>query len=99
MLRSNQTFPVLPMKLDSGATLYNGTHFGTLAEGSYHASVTGKNGCSGTAAIDFKVTPKVSTKKVLGKPTISFWRVKVRAYKFKTEFEWSDWLEFKVDQN
>jgi hypothetical protein len=27
------------------------------------------------------------------------WRVKVRAYKYKTEFEWSDWLEFRVDQN
>ena len=27
------------------------------------------------------------------------WRVKVRAYKFKTEFEWSDWVEFTVDQN
>lgn len=181
----DQTFPVNPVKLDTGATLYNGTHFGTLAEGSYHAIATGKNGCTGTAAIDFKVTSKSSTKKILGKPTLAFdqqpksggvftkskdsniwfkvtvpqsikgepnasccdvefdyqnefggweplpnspfsdagfslavsqdkgvvnksvsyftngthWRVKVRAYKFKTEFEWSDWVEFTVDQN
>jgi hypothetical protein len=181
----NQTFPVNPVKLDSGATLYNGTHFGTLAEGSYHATATGKTGCTGTAAIDFKVTPKSSTKKILGKPTLGFdkqpisggvftkskdsniwfkvtlpqsikgepsasccdiefdyqnefggweplpnspfsdsgfslaatqqaavvnksvsgftqgthWRVKVRAYKFKTEFEWSDWVEFTTNQN
>jgi hypothetical protein len=181
----SQTFPVLPVKLDAGATLYNGTHFGTLAEGSYHATATGKSGCSGTAAIDFKVTPKNSTKKVLGKPTLGFdqqpksgsafsrtkdsniwfkvtvpqsiksepnatccdvefdyqnefggweplpnspfsdssyglavsqdkgvvnksvtyftqgthWRMKVRAYKYMTEFEWSDWVEFNVDQN
>jgi hypothetical protein len=181
----NQTSAVLPMKLDAGATLYNGSHFGTLAEGSYHATATGKNGCTGTAAIDFKVTAKTSTKKVLGKPTLGFdqqpksgsayskskdsniwfkvtvpqsvkgepsasccdveldfqnefggweplpnspfsdagyslavtqqaavvnksvsyftngthWRMKVRAYKFKTEFEWSDWVEFTVDQN
>lgn len=181
----NQTNNVLPVKLDSGATLYNGTHFGTLAEGSYHATATGKAGCTGTAAIDFKVTPKNSTKKILGKPTIAFdkapisgtaykkskdsniwfkvtlpqnikseqyasccdvefdyqnefggweplpnspfndssfvlavtqpagvvnksvsyftngthWRMKVRAFKFKTEFEWSDWVEFTVDQN
>ena len=180
-----QTLPVNPMELDTGATLYNGTHFGTLAEGSYHATATGKTGCTGTAAIDFKVTPKTSTKKVLGKPTLAFdqqpksggvftkskdsniwfkvtvpqsikgepnasccdvefdylnefggweplpnspfsdagfslavsqdrgvvnksvsyftngtkWRMKVRAYKFKTEFEWSDWVEFTVDQN
>ena len=179
--------PVLvnPVKLDTGATLYNGTHFGTLAEGSYHAQATGTGGCTGTAGIDFKVTAKNSTKKVLGKPTVSFdqqpksggtftsskdgniwfkvtvpqsikdeqyasccdieldykneyggweplpnspfsdssyglavsqqagvvprsvsyftngtqWRVKVRGYKFKTEFEWSDWVEFKVDQH
>jgi hypothetical protein len=181
----NQTNAVNPVKLDAGATLYNGTHFGTLAEGSYHATATGKNGCTGTAAIDFKVTPKNSTKKILGKPTLGFdkqpisggvftkskdsniwfkvtlpqsiktepnasccdvefdyqnefggweplpnspfsdssyslavtqqagvvnksvsgftngthWRMKVRAYKFKTEFEWSDWVEFTVDQN
>lgn len=181
----NQTSPVLPVKLDSGAMLYNGTHFGTLGEGSYHATATGKSGCSGTAAIDFKVTAKTSTKKVLGKPTLSFdkqpksgsafsvskdsniwfkvtvpqsiksepnatccdvefdfmnefggweplpnspfsdsswglavsqqagivnksvsgftngtrWRMKVRAYKYKTEFEWSDWVEFQVDQH
>jgi hypothetical protein len=181
----NKTSSVLPVKLDAGATLYNGTHFGTLAEGSYHATATGKSGCSGSAAIDFKVTAKSSTKKVLGKPTLGFdkqpkgggafsaskdsniwfkvtlpqsiktepnasccdvefdymnefggweplpnspfndssyvlaikqqagvvnksvsgftqgthWRVKVRAYKFKTEFEWSDWVEFHVDQH
>ena len=181
----NQTNAVNPVKLDSGATLYNGTHFGTLAEGSYHATATGKSGCTGSAAIDFKVTPKNSTKKVLGKPTLGFdkqplsggvftkskdsniwfkvtlpqsiktepnasccdvefdyqnefggweplpnspfsdssyglamtqqagvvnksvsyftngtrWRMKVRAYKFKTEFEWSDWVEFTVNQN
>ena len=181
----DNTASVLPVKLDAGATLYNGTHFGTLAEGSYHATATGKSGCTGTAAIDFKVTAKTSTKKVLGKPTLGFdkqpksgnafsvskdsniwfkvtlpqsiktepnasccdvefdyqnefggweplpnspfsdssfvlavtqaagvvnksvsgfkqgthWRMKVRAYKFKTEFEWSDWVEFNVDQN
>jgi uncharacterized membrane protein YgcG len=180
-----QTFPVTPQKLDGGATLYNGTHFGTLAEGSWKASTTGKNGCTGSATIDFKVTPKTSTKKVAGKPTIAFdqqpksggvfmaskdgniwfkvtvpqsvkdepyatccdvefdyvneyggwqplpnspfsdssyalavkqanavvpksvayfsqgthWRMKVRASKYKTEFDWSDWIEFKVDQH
>ncbi len=180
---SEETIPVLPMKLDGGATLYNGTHFGTLAEGSWKANVVGKNGCTGTATIDFKVTSKTSTKKVMGKPTIAFdqqpkgggntfvrtkdsniwfkvtvpqsikdepyatccdieydyvneyggwdviqvsdssyanavklpnavaprsvsyfsngmsWRVKMKASKFKTEFEWSDWLEFKTNQN
>jgi len=182
---TEQTWPVNPVKLDSGALLYNGTHFGTLAEGSWRATATGKSGCTGTAQIDFKVTPKTSTKKVMGKPTITFdqkpksgdtfmaskdssiwfkvtvpqsikdepyasccdieydyvneyggweplpsspfsdasyalavsqqagvamrsvsyfsnatrWRVKMRAYKYKTEFEWSDWLEFKVDQH
>jgi hypothetical protein len=181
----DQTYPVNPVKLDTGATLYNGTHFGTLAEGSYHAQATGTGGCTGTAGIDFKVTAKTSTKKVPGKPVVSFdqqpksggvftnskdsniwfkvtvpqavkdepyasccdveldykneyggweplpnspfsdsgyglavtqqagvvnksvsyfsnatqWRIKVRAYKFKTEFDWSDWVEFKVDQH
>lgn len=182
----DQTWPVGPKKLDSGSTLYNGTDFGTLAQGSYHAQSTGKNGCTGTAGIDFKVTEKTSTKKVTGKPTIGFdqqpkgaggafskskdsniwfkvtvpqsikdeqyasccdiefdymneyggweplpnspfndssfglaitqqagvvpksvsgftqgtqWRVKVRGYKYKVEFEWSDWVQFKVDQN
>ena len=180
----DQAYPVNPVKLDGGATLYNGTHFGTLAEGSYHAQATGTGGCTGSAGIDFKVTPKVSTKKVLGKPTISFdqqpksgsafsaadsniwfkvtvpqsikdepyasccdieldykneyggweplpnspfndssyvlaitqqagvvprsvsyfsngtqWRIKVRGYKFQTEFEWSDWVEFQVNQH
>jgi hypothetical protein len=180
-----QTWPVQPMGLDSGATLYNGTHFGTLAQGSYHAQATAKNGCTGSAGVDFKVTEKTSTKTVKGAPTLSFdqkpksgsafskskdsniwfkvqvpqsvkdepsasccdiefdflnayggwealpnspfndssfglavsqqagvvpksvsgftqgtkWRVKVRAYKYKTQFEWSDWLEFTVDQN
>lgn len=180
-----QAFPVTPMKLDGGAMLYNGTHFGTLAEGSWKASTAGKNGCTGTATVHFKVTPKTSTKKVLGQPTIAFdqqpksggvfkaskdgniwfkvtvpqsvkdepnatccdvtyeylneyggwqplpsspisdsswalapkqgsavvpksvsyfsngmqWRMKVAASKFKTEFEWSDWIEFKVDQH
>ncbi len=181
----DQTYPVNPLKLDPGATLYNGENFGTLAEASYHAQVTGTGGCTGTAGIDFKVTPKVSTKKVMGKPTIGFdqqpksgstfsaskdsniwfkvtvpqsikdepyasccdieydykneyggweplpnspfndssfglaitqpagvaprsvsyfsngtqWRMKVRGYKFQTEFEWSDWVEFQVDQH
>lgn len=180
-----QTWPVLPMKLDGGAMLYNGTHFGTLAEGSWKATTTGSGGCTGSATLDFKVTAKTSTKKVTGKPTLSFdqqpksgdtflaskdasiwfkvtvpssvkdepyasccdveydflneyggwealpnspfsdssfslapkqgsavaprsvsyfsnatrWRVKMRASKFKTEFEWSDWLQFKVDQH
>jgi hypothetical protein len=181
---TEKTENVLPMRLDNGATLYNGTHFGTLAEGSWKATATGKNGCTGTATIDFKVTAKASTKKVLGKLTLGFdqppksggvftskdsniwfkvlapqsvkgepgatccdlefdfmneyggwealpnspfsdssyagavqgasgvamrsvsyfsngtqWRVKMKASKFKTEFEWSDWLEFKVDQH
>lgn len=182
----DKSWPVNPVALDKGATLYNGTHFDTLAEGSYTAKVVGKNGCTGTATIDFKVTPRTTTKSVKGKPTIAFekgpiagsafrrtkdgnvnfvvkvpqsvkdepyagccdiefdyrnayggwealpnspfndssfglaitqpgggivpksvsgfkegtfWRVKVRAYKYKTEFEWSDWLEFQVDQN
>jgi hypothetical protein len=181
-----KTWPVLPRKLDGGTTLYNGTDFGTLAEGSWKASVVGKNGCTGNATIDFKVTAKTSTKKVSGQPTLSFdqapkgggntfwrtkdsniwfkvvvpqsvkdepyagccdvefdymneyggweplpnspfndaswglavtqqagvafksvsgftqgtrWRVKMRAYKFKTQFDWSDWLEFNVNQN
>ena len=144
----------------------------------------GKAGCTGNAAIDFKVTAKTSTASVKGKPTLTLdkqpmsggvfakkdssiwfkvalppsikgtqfatccdvefnyknsfggwevyapgpyfngswsnamtlpdvavpqsvsgfkqgteWRMKVRASKFKTLFEWSDWLEFKVDQN
>ncbi len=182
---TERTESVSPVRLDNGATLYNGTHFGTLAEGSWKATAKGKSGCTGTATIDFKVTPKTSTKKVLGKLTLGFdqppksggvftrskdsniwfkvlapssvkaepnvtccdlefdfmneyggwealpnspfndtsyagavqgasgvamrsvsyfsngthWRVKMRASKFKTEFEWSDWLEFKVDQN
>ncbi len=179
---TEQKWPVLPMKLDSGAFLYNGTHFGTLAEGSWKATTVGTGGCTGTATIDFKVTPKTSTKKVSGKPTLGFdqqpkngsyfmsskdgniwfkvsvpssikdepyatccdveynfkneyggwdviqvgdaafalavkqpnavaprsvsyfsngmeWRVKMKGSKFKTEFEWSDWLDFKVDQH
>jgi len=181
----DQTYPVPPVNLDAQPILYNGTNFATLAQGSYHAQVTGKNGCTGTAGIDFKVTEKQSTHKVKGQPTLSFdqkpksgdafsrtkdsniwfkvvvpqsvkdeqyatccevefdfqnayggwealpsspfqdssfglavsqqagvvpqsvsgfkqgtvWRVKMRAYKYKTEFEWSDWLQFKVDQN
>lgn len=180
----DKTVPVAPMKLGP-STLYNGTHFGTLGEGSYKATATGKNGCTGVGTIDFKVTAKTSTKKVLGKPVLTFdqqpksgdsfsrtkdsniwfkvavpqsvkdepyasccdvefdyqneyggweplpnspfsdaswslavkqqaaianksvsgftqgtlWRVKVRAYKYKTEFEWSDWVEFRVNQN
>ena len=27
------------------------------------------------------------------------WRMKVRAYKFKTQFDWSDWIQFRVDQH
>lgn len=181
----DKTFDEKPLALASSPVLYNGTHFGTLAEGSYSASVKGKNGCTGNAAVDFKVAPKTSISNVLGKPTLSFdkqptagsafsksknsniwlkvaltqaikttqfatccevefnfkngyggwvlatnspyvdsnwanamklqdvsvpfgvsgfkqgteWRVKVRASKFKTTFEWSDWLEFKIDQN
>ncbi len=180
----DKTVPVAPMKLGP-STLYNGTHFGTIGEGSYKATATGKNGCTGVESIDFKVTAKTSTKKVLGKPVLTFdqqpksgnafmaskdsniwfkvavtqsvkdepyasccdvefdyqneyggweplpnspfqdaswslavkqpaavvnksvsyfsqgtlWRVKVRAYKFRTEFEWSDWVEFRVNQN
>jgi hypothetical protein len=183
----DKTFAVAPLNLANGSTMYNGTHFDTLAEGSYHADVTGKNGCTGTAGIDFKVTAKTSTAKVTGKPTVvldkqplsgsafkkskdsniwfkvsvpqSFkdanasccdveydymnayggweplpnspfndaglnplanansavpksvsyftvpnegatrWRMRVRGYRYKTTFEWSDWLEFSVDQN
>ena len=182
----DKTFDVKPLGLDGSPSLYNGTHFDTLAEGSYSAKVTGKNGCSGTATIDFKVTPKTSTKLVKGQPNLSLekgpiagpafkkskdsnivfvvklpmdvkdepnvaaceveydfknayggwevygtsspiqdgsfggavtqpqasvyksvsgfkegteWRMRVRAYQYKTQFEWSDWLYFQVDQN
>lgn len=27
------------------------------------------------------------------------WRVRVRGSNYKTEFEWSEWLGFSVDQN
>jgi len=177
-----KTYDVAPVTLTSGATLYNGTHFGTLAEGSYTSKATGKNGCTGQATVDFKVTGPTTLKKVTGKATLSFdkppqngmsfnakdsniwfkvalpssvkaepnatccelefdfknayggwealpnspfqdsgfgqavsqnaavvfksvsgfkegreWRVKMKAYKYKTEFEWSDWLTFQVD--
>lgn len=180
----DKTFDVKPLALAAGPMLYNGTNFDTLAEGSYSAAVKGKAGCTGNAAIDFKVTAKTSTASVKGKPTLTLdkqpmsggvfakkdssiwfkvalppsikgtqfatccdvefnyknsfggwevyapgpyfngswsnamtlpdvavpqsvsgfkqgseWRMKVRASKFKTIFEWSDWLEFKVDQN
>lgn len=180
-----KSWAVGPLALDSGALLFNGTHFDTLAEGSYSAKAIGKDGCAGTATIDFKVTPKNSAKLVKGQPKIildkkpisgpafsrskdsnvlfsvslpqsildepsagcceieyafknpygawevygggpiqdaSFggaiktgnavvyksvsgfkqgteWRVRVRGFKYKTSFEWSDWLEFKTDQN
>ncbi len=180
-----KSWPVNPVFLDPKPTLYNGTSFETLAEGSYSATVTGKNGCSGTATIDFKVTAKTSVKSVKGQPTISLekppisgsaykrtkdsgfnlvvklpqsvkdepsvgccdlewsfknayggwevlpgspftdssfggavtgasgslyksvsgfkegsqWRVRARAYKYKAEFDWSEWLELQVDQN
>lgn len=188
---ANNPYPVGPLALAASPSLYNGTHFGTLTEGSWTASVTGKNGCTGSKTIDFKVTAKASTSEVKGKPTLSLdqqpqsggvfkkskdsnigfkvslppsikalagkgvgccevefnyknsyggwavasgspysdpswtnsktlpsvttsmsvsgfkvsgegameWRMKVRAYLSKTQFDWSDWLEFKVDQN
>ena len=184
----DKTFAVNPVNLASAPTLYNGTHFDTLGEGSYHADATGKSGCSGTAGIDFKVTSKTSTAHVKGQPTLTLdkqpksgdtflrtkdsnvwfkvsvpssfkdvpyvscceveydyinqyggwevlptspftdgglnpmannnqasfrsisyftvpnevatrWRMRVRGTKYKTTFDWSDWLEFKVDQN
>lgn len=180
-----KTWSVGPVVLDPGALLFNGTHFDTLAEGSYSAKAVGKDGCTGAATIDFKVTPKNTVKLVKGQPKVSLdkkplsgpafrrtkdhdilfavtlpqsvldepsagcceleygyknafgawevyggsptqdssfggamktgnavvfksvsafregaeWRVRVRAFKYKTSFEWSDWLEFKVDQN
>ncbi len=187
----DKTFDVKPQALAASPSLYNGTHFDTLSEGSWTASVTGKSGCTGSRTIDFKVTAKTSTSIVKGKPTLSLdqqpksggvfkksdssiwfkvllpqnikdlagkgvtccdvefnyknsyggwavapnnpygdtswksaitkpisdpvpmsvsgfkvpgegameWRMKVRAILFKTQFDWSDWLEFKVDQN
>lgn len=182
---TEKTWPVNALKVEPSATLYNGTHFGTLAEGSWKATAVGTKGCTGTASVEFKVTAKTSTKKVTGQPTISFdqapknggntfskskdsniwfkvtvpqsikdepnatcceiefnfkneyggwevlpnspfsdpsykgaltgqnavsfrsvsyftngreWRVRMRGSKYKTEFEWSDWLEFNVDQ-
>lgn len=181
----DKTFDVKPMALAGSPMLYNGTHFDTLAEGSYSAAVKGKGGCTGNPTVDFKVTAKTSTAVVKGKPTLSLdkqpqaggafskskdsniwfkvalppsikgtqyatccdvefnyknsyggwevlpgspfsdsswanamtlpsvataqsvsgfkqgteWRMKVRGAKFKTTFDWSDWLEFKVDQN
>jgi hypothetical protein len=180
-----KTWSVGPVVLDAGAHLFNGTHFDTLAEGSYSAEAVGKDGCTGTATIDFKVTPKNTVKLVKGQPKIALekkpisgpaflrtkdsnilfsvtlpqsvldepsagcceleygyknaygawevygggpiqdpsfggamktgnsvvyksvsgfregaeWRVRVRGFKYKTGFEWSDWLELKVDQN
>lgn len=184
----DKSWNVNPVNLANKPTLYNGTHFDTLAEGSYHADATGKNGCGGTVAVDFKVTPKSTNDSVKGKPTLTLdkkpksgdafsrtkdsniwfkvqvpsnfkdvpyiscceveydylnqyggwevipsgvftdqglnplangnqaafrsvsyftipnegalkWRMRVRGFKFKTAFEWSDWLEFQVDQN
>ena len=185
----DKTFDVKPLALAASPSLFNGTNFDTLAEGSWSATVTGKNSCTGSKQIDFKVTAKTSTAVVHGKPTLTLdkpplsgdafknskdsniwfkvslppsikstqyasccdiefnyknsfggwevlpgspfndpswsnamtlpsvatfksvnsfkvpgegameWRMKVRAYKFKTQFDWSDWLEFKVDQN
>ena len=164
----------------------DGTHFDTLAEGSYHATATGRSGCGGVAATDFKVTPKTSTAEVKGAPALTIdkppkagnaymlskdgniwfkvsvpssfsdasagcceveydyvnayggwevtssspvsdsafnpltngdvaiakgvnyfkvpgesptrWRMRVRGYKYKTAFTWSEWVEFSVDQ-
>ena len=184
--QDEKTWTAGPLKLEPSSTMYNGTHFGTLAEGSYAAKAVGVKGCTGSAAIDFKVRPKTTVKKVSGQPTISFdqqpknggttfirtkdsniwfkvavpssikdepnasccdveynfkneyggwealpnspfsdpswsgavkdgsavafrsvsyfsegreWRVRVRGSKYKTEFEWSEWLQFSVDQN
>lgn len=173
-----------PLALDGGPLLFNGTHFDTLGEGSYSAKAVGKDGCSGAATIDFKVTPKKTVKLVKGQPKIQLekkpisgpafsrtkdsnilfavslpqavldepsaacceieyayknaygawevygggpiqdgsfggamktgstvvfksvsgfregaeWRVRVRGLKYRTGFEWSEWLDFKVDQ-
>lgn len=172
-----------PLGLDRKPMLYNTTHFDTLPVGSYSATATGTNGCTGTATIDFKVTPKVTIKYISGKPSLSIekgpisgasfkkadsninfvvtvpgaiksepnagcceveynfkneyggwevlpnspytdasfgesitgsksiayksvsgftegvkWRMKVRAYKYHTAFDWSDWLEFQAEQ-
>ncbi|MBL8515832.1 MAG: hypothetical protein JNM76_02590 [Betaproteobacteria bacterium] len=67
----DKTVAIAPMNLANGALLYNGTHFATLAEGSYSASATGKVGCAEVAQIDFKVTAPKLIKKVPGKPTLS----------------------------
>ena len=178
-----KTWTVGPLGLENGAFLFNGTHFDTLAEGSYSAKAVGKDGCTGTATIDFKVTARSTVKLVKGQPKIALdkkpisgpafrrtkdfnilfavtvpqsiidepsagcceleysyknvygawevygggpiqdssfggavktgssvvyksvssfkegteWRVRARAFKYKTSFEWSEWLEFKVD--
>ena len=179
-----KTSPIGPLGLDKKPMIYNNTHFDTLPVGSYSATATGTNGCTGTATIDFKVTPKVTIKYIAGKPTLSLekqplsganftkskdsninfvvsvpqaikneqyagcceveynfknvyggwevlpnspysdasfgeavtgsksiafksvsgftegtkWRMKVRAYKYHTEFDWSEWLEFQTEQ-
>jgi hypothetical protein len=184
----DKTWNVNPLNLVNKPSLYNGLHFDTLAEGSYHADATGKNGCSGTVQIDFKVTAKTSNATVKGQPTLKLdkppksgnaysktkdsniwfkvdvpqsfkdtqyvscceveynyinqyggwevlptspftdpglnplannnsaafrsvtyfgvpnevatkWRMRVRGFKYKTAFEWSEWLEFQVDPN
>ena len=61
-----KTWTAGPLKLEPSSTMYNGTHFGTLAEGSYAAKAVGVKGCTGSAAIDFKVRPKTTVKKVSG---------------------------------
>jgi hypothetical protein len=183
----DKTYPVNPLNLTPGSMLYNGTHFATLAEGSYSATATGTGGCTGKASIDFKVTGKSLQGEVKGQPTLTLdkkpqsgdtfvkskdsniwfkvavpssfkdtpyvsccevelnyknayggwevlptspftdagmnpmannnsavpksvsyfgvpnevateWRMRVRGYRYKYAFEWSDWLEFKVDQ-
>lgn len=95
----DKTFAVAPLNLANGSTLYNGTHFDTLAEGSYHADVTGKNGCTGTAGIDFKVTAKTSTAKVSGKPTVALDRQPLSGSAFKKSKDSNVWFKVSVPQS
>ena len=46
-----------------------------------------------------KTGSAVAYKSVSGFREGAEWRVRVRGFKYKTAFEWSDWLLFRVDQN
>ena len=58
-----------------------------------------------TALVRDEVAPAVSSRPALRTKASRIsvkartWRMKVCAYKFKTQFDWSDWIQFRVDQH